>query len=177
MRTRLWIAALVVLLGSGAVPTATTSQTSEEAGSMYVPVTRFDPSRNAARDIADAVREGQRSGRRVLMDVGGDWCIWCHRLDTLFSKHAELAAMLHENFVVVKVNYSKENKNEEMLSHFPEIPGYPHLFVLDQSGGLLHSQDTGELESGKGHDPEKVRAFIQAWGSPLKIPTAGHELL
>jgi len=74
----------------------------------------------------------------------------------------------------VKVNYSPENKNEAVLSTFPKISGYPHLFVLDEGGRLLHSQDSGELESGEGHDPAKVLAFIQAWRGPGK-PTPSKE--
>jgi hypothetical protein len=81
-------------------------------------------------------------------------------------RNPDLAEQLHQGFVVVKVNYSKENKNRRFLSRFPKIPGYPHLFVLDANGKLLHSQDTGTLESGNGHDPGKVEEFMNAWGKP-----------
>ena len=127
---------------------------------------KFDPGRDATKDIRDGVAEAKHSSRRVLLDVGGEWCIWCHRLDTLFAENPDLAGFLHGNFVVVKVNYSKENKNEEVLSHYPKVAGYPHLFVLDARGKLLHSQDTGELESGKHHDRDKVFAFLKKWAPP-----------
>jgi thioredoxin-related protein len=126
----------------------------------------FDPKRDAAKDISNAVAEARHSGKRVLLDVGGEWCIWCHRLDTLFATHKKLDDFMRKNFVVVKVNYSNENKNETVLSRYPKIPGYPHLFVLDKNGKLLWSQDTGELETGKGHDPEKVMAFLKNWAPP-----------
>ena len=127
---------------------------------------KFDPKRDAAKDISGAIAEAKQTGRRVLLDVGGEWCIWCRRLDTLFAKNPDCDQFLRKNFVVVKVNYSKENKNENVLSHYPKIPGYPHFFVLDNDGKLLCSQDTGELESGKGHDPEKVLTFLKRWASP-----------
>lgn len=129
---------------------------------------RFDPQRDAAKDIRDAMAEAGQTGKRVLLDVGGEWCIWCHRLDSLFATHPALNRFLHKNFVVVKVNFSKENKNEKVLSRYPKIPGYPHFFVLDEKGTLLCSQDTGELESGKGHSPEKVLAFLRKWAPSLK---------
>ena len=132
---------------------------------MSLPTT-FDPTRDAAADIRFALSEARRTGKRVLLDVGGEWCIWCHRLDTLFTTHAALAEFRDRHYVTVKVNYSKENKNENVLSAYPRIPGYPHLFVLDSKGALLHSQDTGALESGKGHDPEKVMAFLKQWVAP-----------
>ncbi len=126
-------------------------------------VDRFDPQRDAAKDIQYAVEEAKRSGRRVLLDVGGNWCVWCRRLDSLFVRRADLAEFLRENYVLVKVNYSPENKNERVLSRYPRVAGYPHYFVLDGDGSLIHSQDTGALESGKGHDPEKVMAFLKKW--------------
>jgi len=151
-------------------PADARAQSGEKGGS--VPVEKFDPARDAARDIASAQVEARRSGRRILLDVGGEWCIWCHRLDTLFMRNKDLAEQLHAGFVVVKVNYSKENMNEAVLAPYGKIPVYPHLLVLDENGVLLRSQDTGELESGKGHDPVKVGAFIQAWRGPGKtIPS------
>lgn len=129
----------------------------------YVPVTRFDPARDAAKDIRQAVAEARSSGRRVLLDVGGEWCIWCRRLDTLFTVRSDLREYRDAHFVVVKVNWSRENKNEKVLSRYPPVSGYPHLFVLDADGTLLRSQNTGDLEKGKGHDPDKVMRFLRAW--------------
>jgi thiol:disulfide interchange protein len=134
-----------------------------QEAATYVPVTKFDPNRDAGKDIQNAVVEAGRTGKRILLDVGGDWCIWCRRLDSLFAANKDLAELLHQGFVVVKVNWSRENKNEGVLSHYPKIPGYPHLFVLDSKGKLLQSQDTGQLESGNHHDREKVLAFLKKW--------------
>ena len=124
---------------------------------------KFDPSRDAAKDIQSALHQAHASGRRVILDVGGEWCIWCRRLDSLFASHPEIEEFRRAHFVTVKVNWSPENKNEQVLSHYPKVAGYPHLFVLESDGTLLKSQDTGELEKGKGHDPDKVMAFLRKW--------------
>jgi len=65
--------------------------------------------------------------------------------------------------VVLKVNYSDENENKDFLGKYPKIRGYPHLFVLDSDGKLLHSQGTAELEEGKGYNEQKVMAFLSKW--------------
>ena len=158
-----WIVCLFIAAGC-VVPLCARAQgpgTLARAG--LLPADRFDPARDAAADIRNAVTEAGRSGRRVLLDVGGEWCIWCRRLDTLFATHPDLAAFRESHFVVVKVNWSPENKNEQVLSRYPPVAGYPHLFVLDSDGTLLRSQGTGELEKGKGHDPAKVMAFLRTW--------------
>jgi thiol:disulfide interchange protein len=130
------------------------------------PAEKFDPARDAAKDIQNAIQEASSTGRRILLDVGGEWCIWCRKLDTFFVKHKDVAEFMHKNYVVVKVNFSKENENQKVLSQYPEIKGYPHIFVLEKDGKLLHSQDTGKLESGKHHDRAKVLAFLKKW-APL----------
>jgi hypothetical protein len=76
-------------------------------------------------------------------------------------------SLLERNYVWVKVNYSKDNRNEAFLSRWPKIRGYPHLFVLDANGALVRSQDTGMLESGKGYDKSRVVTFLQRWRPPV----------
>jgi thiol:disulfide interchange protein len=152
----------IVLMPSGSA----CAQKKDHAGSSPAGVERYDPARDAANDIRLAVGEAHRSGKRILLDLGGEWCIWCRRLDTFFLKNSDAAELLRNNFILVKVNVSKENENEKLLSSYPPVAGYPHLFVLDADGTLLRSQDTGALESGKAHDHDKVMAFLQRWGPP-----------
>ena len=138
---------------------------SPSSASAYVPVTKYDPERDAEADIKDAVVEAQRTGKRVLVDVGGEWCVWCHTLDRFFEQNPKLLEYREQHFVMVKINYSPENKNEKLLSRYPQIPGFPHLFVLDEKGKLLHSQDTSELEEGKSYNLEKLSSFLKNWAS------------
>lgn len=129
----------------------------------YAPVDKYDPSRDAAKDIREGIAEAQRTKKRVLLEVGGDWCSWCHEMDGFFSKNPKLLAFREEHYITVKINVSPENENVEALASYPKIPGYPHLFVLDAEGKLLQSQDTGELESGRTYDLEKFLSFLKRW--------------
>ncbi|PYS50447.1 MAG: hypothetical protein DMF68_07175 [Acidobacteria bacterium] len=129
----------------------------------YVPVRKYDPKRNADQDIKNAVVEARRTGKRILLEVGGEWCIWCHIMDEYFEKHTDLLSFREKNFIMVKINYSDENKNTQVLSRYPEIPGYPHIFVLDSNGKFLYSKNTGELEEGRGYNLERFMAFLKEW--------------
>ena len=129
----------------------------------YVPVTRYDPHSNAARDIQDAVAEARLTGKRVLLEVGGEWCVWCHRMDRYFEENPKLLELRERNFITVKINFSPANENKKVLSAYPEIQGYPHIFVVDTDGKFLHSQNTGDLESGKSYDLERFMAFLKKW--------------
>lgn len=132
----------------------------------YVPVHAYDPARNADQDIKAAVLEAAATGKRVLLEVGGEWCIWCHHMDDFFEAHPELLALREKNFIMVKINFSEQNKNEQVLSRYPPVKGYPHIFVLERDGKLLHSQDTGQLEEGKSYNLDKFMAFLKEWSPP-----------
>lgn len=144
---------------------ACTSPTAGKGGSgtKYVPIVKYDPARNAELDIKNAMAEANRTNKRVLVEVGGLWCIWCTHMDDFFDKQPDLLAFREKYFVMVKVNYSDENKNEAVLSQYPKVAGYPHIFVLDADGSLLHSQDTGELEEGKSYNLDKFAEFLKQW--------------
>jgi thioredoxin-related protein len=123
----------------------------------------FDPKRDAAKDIEDAIQLARKLNKRVLIDVGDNGCGWCRDLSEFFETNEEAARLLRKSYIVVKVNWSLENENKEVLSRYPKIPGYPHLFVLDVNGKLLHSQRTFLLHSGGHHDPARVIAFLKSW--------------
>lgn len=141
----------------------------EEPRAAYAPVHKYDPKRDAARDVREAVAEAARTGKRVLLEVGGEWCVWCHIMDEFFEKNRALLDLREKNFVMVKVNFSEENENAAVLSRYPQIQGYPHIFVLDRDGKLLHSQDTAELEEGKGYSLARFTAFLQKWAPEKKV--------
>ena len=46
------------------------------------------------------------------------------------------------------------------------LPSVPFLTVLDAEGKPLVHQETGVLEQGQGHDPAKVRAFLDRYRAP-----------
>lgn len=151
------------------VATASGSSTAAGAAASEKKATLgYDPKRDAEVDVKEAIGEAARTGKRVLVEVGGEWCIWCHRLEEFFVAHPELIKTRDANFVVVKVNFSEENENKGLLEQYPKVAGYPHIFILGPEGAVLKSQDTGELEDGKkSYTLEKVAAFLKTW-SPVK---------
>src|SRR5262245_36994704 len=64
---------------------------------------KFDPSRDAARDIDAALQMARATKRRVLVEVGGEWCSWCHIMDRFFNSNPEVKALRDSRFVWLKV--------------------------------------------------------------------------
>ena len=126
----------------------------------------YDASRDPAKDLQAAIAKATQTNKRILLDVGGDWCVYCNIMDETFASHPELQKVRDTHYVTVRVNYSPENPNEAFLSKYPKIADYPHFFVLDSKGVLLHSQPTHPFEHGKSYKAGKIDAFLKKWGQP-----------
>jgi hypothetical protein len=100
----------------------------------------FDPARDAARDLESALALAKTQGKRVIVDVGGEWCSWCYVLDRFIAANADVRDTLDAQFVWLKINFSKQNENAGVLRRWPKVAGYPHLFVLDANGVVVLSR-------------------------------------
>jgi hypothetical protein len=123
----------------------------------------YDPKRDPKADLAQAMADAQKAHKRILVEVGGDWCIWCAYMDKFFADHPDLVALRDANYVSLKVNMSQENHNYGFLSQYPRFHTYPHLLVLDADGKLLQSEDTDSLEKGQSYDEARFRDFLTQW--------------
>ena len=125
----------------------------------------YNPAADAKAELAAAIKSAQDQNKHVLVQVGGNWCPWCVRLHGFFKSNAKIDSILKADYILVRVNYSKENKNPEVMAEldYPQRFGFPVLLVVDQQGKRLHTQDTGYLEIDKGYDQEKVSRFLLNW--------------
>ena len=124
----------------------------------------YDPARDPAEDLHQAIIIAQNENKNIMLELGGDWCIWCKYMDDFYAARADILQVRAENYVLVKINVSNENDNAAFVSQFPEPSGYPHIYILDGSGNLLHSQNTAELEDGKiSYNSEVFMAFLKEW--------------
>lgn len=123
----------------------------------------YDPQRDPFADGHAAIKLAQETNRRVLIELGGDWCKWCHVMDDFFEKNPDVKKQLHNTFVMLKVNVSDANGNEKFLASFPKPQGYPHMYVADKNGSLVQSKDTAEfLVNGK-YSRAKFIEFFEKW--------------
>jgi len=157
------VPAATVAPPASAAPAAPAASPTAPAKPVAFPRERFDPTRDARADLDAAIKSAAKSGKNIVLDVGGEWCPWCVFMDKFFYLNPEIDKLRDANYVWVKVNFSKENENKEFLSSYPQAPGYPHLYVLDPAGKLIQSQDTSELEMGKGYNPDKFVEFLNKW--------------
>lgn len=125
----------------------------------------YKPTEDAKEALAKKVKQAKDKNKHVLVQIGGNWCVWCYRLNDMVNADKQLDSTMNANYEVYHLNYSKENKNNELLKKygFPQRFGFPVLLVLNEKGELLHTQNSWYLESGKGYDKEKLLAFFNDW--------------
>jgi len=133
-------------------------------GSATAPRPIYDEKADGSQQIVVALETAKKENKRVLLQFGANWCIWCHRLHSLCETNSEISAKLRDAYIVVLVDVNKgHNKEVDTRYGTPTHFGLPALAVLDADGKLLVTQDSGKLEEGDHHDPKKVLAFLNEW--------------
>jgi thioredoxin-related protein len=132
----------------------------------------YKPQEDAKTAIESSIKKAKESDKHVMVQIGGNWCVWCARFNDFVTKDNSLDSLVNANFIVYHLNYSKENKNLAILSKykFPQRFGFPVFLVLNEKGDLLHTQTSWYLEAGKGYDKEKVTAFFTDWSRKALDP-------
>lgn len=124
----------------------------------------YHPEADAAKAIANAKKNAAKNKKHTMIFVGGNWCTWCMRLDRFLNGNDSLKTLLNE-YEVVHVNYSKENKNEKVLHSLqePQRFGFPVIVILNEKGQQIMTQNTSFLEQGNGYSADKIADFLKIW--------------
>ncbi|WP_411812651.1 thioredoxin family protein [Chryseobacterium scophthalmum] len=126
----------------------------------------YDSKADAQTDINKLVAQAKKEGKNIMIQAGGNWCIWCLRFNQYVQTTPELKKIVDENYLYYHLNYSPDNKNEKVFSQYGnpgEKFGYPVFIVLDKTGKMIHVQQSDVLEEGKGYSLEKTKAFFNQW--------------
>jgi len=134
----------------------------------------YDPDLDGMEQIDKAVEAASASGKHVFVQVGGNWCGWCILFDKFVKEDAELQNLINDNYEVIHLNWSRENKNEESMERlgFPGRFGYPVFVILDGKGQRIHTQNSALLEEGKGYNRKDVINFFKSWTAEAVDPAS-----
>jgi thioredoxin-related protein len=137
----------------------------------------YNPSDNAEQKINAAVKLAKQQNKHVLIQIGGNWCIWCARFHEFISNDKSIDSLVKTGYIVYHMNWSKENRNAALLARygFPQRFGFPVFLILDGNGKLLHTQNSAYLEDGnKSYKKEVVMGFLSDW-SPAALDPAQYK--
>lgn len=133
----------------------------------------YHPEANAEKDIAAALATAKAEKKYVLLQGGGNWCIWCIEFARFCQADEKIDSVLKAGYVWYHFNYSKENYNKVLFAKygFPQRFGFPVFLILDENGKLIHTQNSEYLEDGKkSYDRVKVQSFLEKWSPAARDP-------
>jgi len=125
----------------------------------------YKPSENAVIALNKAIKQAKDEKKHVFVQIGGNWCVWCARFYKFTTIDVQIDSLIKADYVVYHLNYSKENKNTQMLEKlgYPQRFGFPVFVILDENGERLNTQNSEYLEQGHSYNKTKVMEFLQNW--------------
>lgn len=123
----------------------------------------YDDQRNPFIDANAALELAKATNRQVLIEIGGNWCSWCQKMDMFLNNNPDIYEALHENYVLLKINVSDTNENKEFMTALPPVLGYPHMYISSASGKMLLSKDTAELLEKNNYSRANWLSFLNKW--------------
>ena len=86
----------------------------------------------------EAFAAAQRENKPILLDIGAVWCHWCHVMDHESYDNPEVARVVNENFVAVKVDRDErpdiDSRYQAAVSAISGQGGWPLTAFLTPDG-------------------------------------------
>src|SRR5437763_11711713 len=86
----------------------------------------------------EAFAEARRENKPVLLDIGAVWCHWCHVMDRESYDNPEIARIINEKFVAIKVDRDErpdvDSRYQAAVSAISGQGGWPLTAFLTPEG-------------------------------------------
>ena len=109
----------------------------EHAASSYLRSARHQPVRWFAWG-PEAFARARAEDKPILLDIGAVWCHWCHVMDRESYENPEIAAILNEHYIAVKVDRDErpdvDSRYQAAVSAISGQGGWPLTAFLTPDG-------------------------------------------
>lgn len=121
----------------------------------------YDEAADAKTEIATTLAEAQRAKLPVLVVFGANWCGDCKVLDMAFKSGAA-AALMAQNFRVVKVDVGRFTKNTDIAEAYGVVlkKGIPAVALLSSEGKPIYATKAGELSNARQMGDQAIYDFF-----------------
>jgi thiol-disulfide isomerase/thioredoxin len=122
----------------------------------------YDEKANADADVARAFDRARKSGKRVLLDLGGDWCPDCIVLSN-FMKLPEIKRFVDAHYEMVLVDVGRFNKNLHIparLGFTEKLRGVPAVLIFTPDKKLVNRSDIFTTANARGMTPQGLADYL-----------------
>src|SRR5213594_1523894 len=90
----------------------------------------------------EAFRRAKELDRPILLDIGATWCHWCHVIDRESYEDPELAAVINDHFIAVKVDRDErpdiDARYQQAVGAIAGQGGWPLTAFLTPEGKVFY---------------------------------------
>ena len=122
----------------------------------------YDESADAQAQVSQALAKAKTDNKQLMIVFGANWCGDCKMLDGEFKKPA-MKALLDANYVVVKVDVDRFNKNLDVVKPYGDVikKGIPSIVIATPANQLVYATNGGELADARKMGEAGVAEFFQ----------------
>ena len=128
----------------------------------------YDVNANAQADVDAALARAKATGKRVIIDLGGNWCGDCRVFAGILDVPA-VKKFVDAHYEVVAVNVGRYDTNLDIPARFGlEKPhAAPTTMIVSPQGKLLNAEDLVALKDARSMTPQAVLDWLAHWAAPV----------
>ena len=125
----------------------------------------YNESADAEAVVAAAFARAKTSGKRVLIDLGGNWCGDCIVLANIMQL-PEMKPFVKKHFEVVTVDVGRFDKNLSIPARFgivKRLEGVPSVIIAEPDGTFVNQGNVSALSDARHMTPQSVADWLAQW--------------
>lgn len=155
----------VLLAGSALAAPAPKLAVTEMSALPVVERKPYDEAANAPAVVDAAFARAKKNHKRVLIDLGGNWCGDCIVLANIMAL-PEMKPFIAKYFEVVTVDVGRFDKNLSVPARFgitKRLEGVPSVIIADPDGKFVNSGNVSALADARHMTPQAVADWLAQW--------------
>jgi thiol-disulfide isomerase/thioredoxin len=158
------LAAAMLLMAAAAAAPAPKLSVATMADLPIVERTPYDAKLTVAA-VDAAFARAKKSHKRVLIDLGGNWCPDCLVLANLMQL-PEMKKFLAAHFEVVLIDVGRFDKNLDVPARFgitSRLEGVPSVIVAEPDGKFVNPGRISALSDARHLSPQTIADWLAGW--------------
>jgi thiol-disulfide isomerase/thioredoxin len=157
--------ALIAVAAPAATPAPRVKATSFEQLAKPLPLP-YDEAANADAAVAAARARAIKGHKRLIVDLGGNWCLDCRLLAGVMEL-PELRPFVAKHFEVVTVDIGRFDKNLQIPARYgitSRLKGVPAVFVIDpKTNRVVNAGRETALADARSLTPQALADWLAQW--------------
>jgi thiol:disulfide interchange protein len=122
----------------------------------------YDEKADANAAVDAALVRAKASGKRVLIDMGGNWCPDCRILAGVMAL-PEMKPFLDAHYEMVSVDVGRFDRNLQIPArfHVAKLAGVPWIVIAEPDGSVVVSSD--DVTDEHHHTPQAMADWLARW--------------